>query len=198
MHVLDFFLRYLVSPLANGETNSEHRLAYVLYKGLWKKGKLADLIVDLPCRVPNLGHSISDEQTRDAQHPDPVARLVDLTKLEGWDEKLSNLLTTRFLIREEYDKLDSFLASVHERGLSRVLLIGQPGIGASHLLSHNRLSEFHDRENGLPDVLPPEPSFERKTHHLFLVKDEALFVSRKWCFLDSLRNHRRGWGKHHR
>ncbi|KAL5526986.1 SQS1_4 [Sanghuangporus sanghuang] len=119
--------------LDDSETNTEHRLRYLLYVGLWKKGNLADLIVEGTYRVPSLELSISDEQ---AEGTEPVGRFLDLTKLEGWSAGLSNLVMPRFLIRKEYEELDSFLASADKSKTSRVLLIGQPGIGKTVYLTY--------------------------------------------------------------
>ncbi|KAL5480221.1 SQS1_1 [Sanghuangporus weigelae] len=118
--------------LNDSETNTEHRLRYLLYAGLWKKGNLADLIVEGTYRVPSLELSISDEQTEDTEL---VGRFLDLTKLEGWSAGLSSLVMPRFLIRKEYEELDSFLASDKSKA-PRVLLIGQPGIGKTVYLTY--------------------------------------------------------------
>lgn len=103
----------------------EDRIAFILYTFLWRKEQnwreLVDIVEEV---VPDLEESGPD----DADLVRQKASFLDLTKIPGWPDDTSQIFfrTTRFLIRQEYKELDSYLG---ENPKNHVLLIGQPGIG---------------------------------------------------------------------
>ena len=138
MHGSDSGDYCVVTLLDDSETNSVHRLPYLLYKGLWRKGSLNQVINEYIVSVPDLELSIyngSDEQATASNLSELTARFVDLNKLHGWSSDQSQLMVSRFLIRDEYAQADSFWGSVGRRnGRKKMLLVGQPGIGETRLL----------------------------------------------------------------
>ena len=128
----------VVTLLDDSETNSVHRLPYLLYKGLWRKGNLNQVIDEYTVSVPDLELSVykgSDEQATASHFSELTARFVDLSKLDSWTPEQAELIVSRFLIRDEYDQADSFWGSVGRRnGRKKMLLVGQPGIGETRLL----------------------------------------------------------------
>ncbi|KAL5525449.1 SQS1_6 [Sanghuangporus sanghuang] len=138
-----------VVPLDENETNSEHRLSFLLYSNFWRKGNLEQMIRKEPHLVPDVDLSSFPDsygmsfESDDLDHPTTVeAKFLDLAELPGWSSELAEVFVTKILIRKEYEELDEFLNKlIHsddeaKTGRKDVLLIGQPGIGKTVYFSY--------------------------------------------------------------
>ncbi|KAL5484750.1 SQS1_5 [Sanghuangporus weigelae] len=145
----DVYQSSAVVPLDEHETNSEHRLSFVLYSNFWKKGNLEQMIHEEPHSVPDVDLSSFPDsdgmsfESDDLDLPTTVtAKFLDLTGLRGWSSELAEAFVTKILIRKEYEELDEFLKKVvcsddeAKTGRKDVLLVGQPGIGKTVYLSY--------------------------------------------------------------
>ena len=121
-----------VQCIGDNDPRPNSRVAYKLYKFLWKQPQNLKQIIDVSREV------VPDIQTMNRSEPDPCAgsdtqevkttQFVDLTKIPDFPQAEQSLFKKiRFLIRQEYNELDAFL---DYKKCSNIALVGQPGIGS--------------------------------------------------------------------